>query len=205
MIKLIGISGVATAGKDTFFRYLKKLFRTKNVDVKRIALADKLKEEINPYLKETYNISAFTENPEEKKKIRSFLVAHGKTKRNQSLGTYWTSLIQDDVYQCCHHGIVPVITDIRYDEYPEDEVFWCQSKNKGILIHLERIGPDGKIIQPANSDEQTNDLKLRNKANLLIQYPTFIKCNNLEELDMEVYNFLSKTGISEKILKFNYE
>ena len=76
MKKIIAIAGNATCGKYTLFQALKRELEShepwylNDGRVERIAFADALKEEVDEFLKKTIGISAWTSNPDEKKKNR---------------------------------------------------------------------------------------------------------------------------------------
>jgi hypothetical protein len=88
------------------------------------------------------------------------MVAYGKCRRMQTDGKYWTSTIQPEVNKLIDKNIVPIITDVRYIEYKDDEYSWLKNHN-GILIHIARKLDDGSVIQPANIEEKSNDNKLK--------------------------------------------
>lgn len=188
---VVGLSGTARAGKDTFCSMMRDLFARYDIgNVERVALADKLKSELDPFFKENFAISAFTQIKEEKDLIRPMLVAYGKIRRVQSKGTYWTRFIEPQVNKIILDGKIPVITDIRYGEYPEDEVFWAKNKMNGKLIHIERhIDKDGvrSVIPPANEDEAMNDSKMIFAANYHVRWET---TNDKEMLENYVINCL---------------
>jgi len=168
---MIGISGIAGSGKDLFCRVL-----LKEIKGTRVALADPIKEETRGFLLQKYGIDVSNCTLQEKNKVRDFLVFHGGLKRYETKGTYWTDLAQKKVDTI--KG-VPVITDIRYSEYENDEVNWLKGKNKGVLVHirkyceLETFGPHVKRIyfDPPNEDESRNDPKLIDKADYCIEWP----------------------------------
>ena len=56
-------------------------------------------------------------------------------------------------------GYIPILTDIRYAEYENDELFWIKHEKRGILIFLEREG-----VCPANQFEEKNNIILKNNA-----------------------------------------
>ena len=60
---MIGISGIAASGKDLFCRLL-----LKEIKGHRIALADQLKEEINPYIISKFGIDVLNCSTESKNK-----------------------------------------------------------------------------------------------------------------------------------------
>lgn len=190
----IGICGVATAGKDTFFTLLQEYLANHGIVVKRFALADKLKDEIDPYLKEQFGISGWTKDPEEKKLIRPSLVAHGFVRRQQTKGRYWTQQIEGPLADAMSRGVVPVVTDIRYAEFDGDEVYWVRNFG-GKLAYITRYADTlmhGKVfVQPPNEDERRNDPKLKAAADAIIEWDT-VKNPTLANLSQHIENFILK-------------
>ncbi len=170
----IGICGVATAGKDTFFAVFKEYLKKHGIVVQRFALADKLKDELDDFLIKTCGISAWTTDPKEKTLIRPILVAYGGIKRRQSNGTHWTNQIEKPLSEAMAKGIIPVVTDIRYAEYEKDEVYWVKNFG-GKLAYITRyqyVDFKRVFVQPPNDDERRNDPKLREAANSVIEWDT---------------------------------
>lgn len=167
---LIGLSSPARGGKNTAQSIISNIAEECGFVTLKLALAKKLKDECFQYLYNTFGISSYTENTEEKTKIRDFLVQWGKDKRKVSKGKYFTDHINSIIN--AHKEKIAVISDIRYfNEYKEDEFIWLKN-NKGILIYIERILPDGSILGPANEDEFKNNILLKQNANILITWPT---------------------------------
>lgn len=167
----ISISGYARAGKDSLCSLLLDEFSKLNISAKRIALADALKNDINPHLIDTYGIDVWNCTPEEKETVRHELVAYGKEKRIASNGTYWTNILEKEIERATEDIII--IPDVRYDFYPEDEVYWA--KKNGLLIHVARynIIDDKKIfLTPPNEDERENDSKVRMAADFSLSWQT---------------------------------
>lgn len=188
-LKIIGISGVATSGKDTLCNLIIEFLKEKNINSKRIALADKLKEDLFLFVKDKFNINIFDLNPEQKKIIRPILVGYGMAQRSISKGTHWTRMIESYLHDLQKENILPIITDIRYQEYPSDELFWLKNHN-GILVHISRT-ENGREIPPANSEEEKNDKHLKENADLKLCWDTEPKMcllyeNNLKFLE-EIY------------------
>ena len=165
---MIGITGVATSGKDTLFILLKKFFHEKNLLCQRFALADELKKDLKDFILEKFAIDIQKCNSTEKRLIRPILVAYGKVKRNQTFGRYWIEKLKSNIEK---ESTIPIVTDIRYDEYPADEFSWLKKENNGILIHVSRI-QDGKFILPANEEEKINDEKLKVQSDYQIVWCT---------------------------------
>ena len=170
---IIGIGGVAGAGKDLLFNLV-----SKSVSVKRFSLADELKEEVRQWCLDNYGIDSVKCSRQDKEIIRPFLVFHGTQKRDQTQGRYWVEKLHKKIQQDNAENII--ITDIRYDDYEKDEVHWLKNEIGGKLIHLRQYEaiPDsneGALIRHykmgINSEESRNDPKLREKADVRIEWP----------------------------------
>lgn len=176
---MIGIGATALVGKDTLFGILNNLYPGR---FERVALADNLKAELNETCLKLYGISAFTKDPKEKELIRHIFVAHGKIKRIQHEGTYWTGLVQNRVEELINNGVIPVVTDIRYSTYKEDEIFWLKEKNNGVYIHINRFGSDGVKVEPPNSDEKEQEKILEKYADFRLNWTTSSDMSYLEDV-----------------------
>jgi hypothetical protein len=174
--KIIGLSGVATCGKDTFFSLLKKeCFKKYNANIIRLALADSLKEEMKEFLFEKYNIDILNCSPSEKEKVRPELVSYAKIKRQQTKGRHWINTLSNKIKEGYESKTISpsdifCITDIRYDHYEKDEIYWLKKENSGVLVYIEKFMPGGFICPPANNDEKVNDPKLRKSADYLLSW-----------------------------------
>lgn len=168
---IIGISGVATSGKDSLFLCLKNILIEHNIEVERWALADDLKAEISEFSLKHYGISPFTHDTEEKEIVRHLMIAHGKCKRIISRGTYWTNLLNPKIENALSEGKLPCVTDIRYSVYENDELNWLKNRFNGILIHVEKILENGQTLQPTIPDEIENNPKLRANADYILRWP----------------------------------
>ena len=169
---IIGLSGVAGSGKDTFYELLNE-----QMDCKRVAIADALKREANGWTLRHYGIDALTCSREDKEKIREFLVFHGLRKREATRGRYWINLASRTIAKNAP-DYTTVITDIRYDKYENDEANWLKDELNGILVHVsmwdwyidvEEGARIKKYITPANAEEECNDPKLKAKADYLFE------------------------------------
>jgi hypothetical protein len=178
---VIGLTGVARCGKDTFYSILKKYLKEKNIESKRIALADALKKELEDFVEKKFKINLNTCEGSDKELIRPLMVAYGKCRRIQSEGKYWTSLIDQEIKNLKEKNIIPIVTDVRYIEYKDDEYSWIKNHD-GILIHLSRKLNDGSLVPPANIEEKSNDNKLKAVADYCISWETCQDTNVLYEL-----------------------
>ena len=93
--------------------------------------------------------------------------------RTESKGRFWIEKLNQEV-ESMEDSIC--ITDIRYDDYEFDEVYWLKKELNGVLVHIERftiLNNNKKIIEAANEEERRNDPKLREQASYNVQWPTF--------------------------------
>jgi hypothetical protein len=195
---LIGLTGVARSGKDTFFSILKKYLEEKNINSYRLAFADNLKLELNDFTKDKFKIDLLKCSPEEKELVRPLMVAYGKCRRSQTEGKYWTSMLDPKVKDLITKDIIPIVTDVRYIEYRDDEYSWLKSHN-GILIHISRKLDDGTVIPPANIEEKANDNKLKAVSDINICWETCQDVNFLYELmQKQLKNVYEKFLLNKK-------
>jgi hypothetical protein len=99
-----------------------------------LAFADALKEEMDSFLREHYNIGAWTDNTDEKAIIRPYLVAHGCGKRNISKGKYWVDKIDQAIENIHFNEDIIFISDCRFP----NEVDWLHNKWGGWFVHLKK-------------------------------------------------------------------
>lgn len=204
MKRIIGISGVASSGKDTFVELLEKNLP----NVKRFALADNLKKEVWQFIHSSYGVDIFTCSREIKDLLRPILVTHGKFKRISSQGRFWTEALQGDIknYLNLNPSNIAVISDIRYNLYPKDEVYWLKNEMDGVLVHISRWYDDEEegdlggrfftvkhYVEPPNQDEKENDPKLISGADYKISWPTLK--NNEGKPDLDSLNSYAKDFI----------
>ena len=214
--RVIGISGVAGAGKDLFYTILARY-----VKCRRYALADKLKLEVNPFCKKHYKVDLFDCNREEKESVRNFLVSHGVHKRKLSDGKFWTkelskALKKDIRTKELTSDTLVCVTDVRYDEYNQDEVYWLKTLLNGSLLHISQYemklqqgkSRKSKVFRsPANSEERREDPKLKASADHAIEWPK-ITGNMIEvenKLEAYIHNFIFEQDLVGYIIdKENY-
>jgi hypothetical protein len=173
--KVIGISGVAGSGKDLFYELL-----SEEVKCKRFSLGDELKRELKSYCLEHFSIDPLTCSRDEKNLIRRCLVSHASLKRELTQGRYWLEKVDPQIKnhlfnQLLHSDEVceySCITDIRYDQYENDEVSWLKNELGGVLVHISQfkiINSQKIFVPPANEDEASQDNLLKDKADFIYQ------------------------------------
>ena len=202
MKNVIGLGGIAQSGKDFFFANLKK---TTKRNVIRFAIADELKKELFSLIKNTYNVDIFNCSAEDKEKIRPMLLSHGKIRRNESKGRHWINKISEKVKDAAkdERNIV-VITDIRYDEFANDEVDWVKKELSGFFVHISKYTEDKGVKVfglPPNEDEAINNPKLIEKADYLIQWPDKLKEEQAKIYCNEVLIHIRLSEIYDSIKK----
>ena len=173
-INVIGIGGVARAGKDTMALCIKQIIQEERpgARVEIRSFAAPLKQDLQEFIRDKYEIDVFTTKDEEKLIIRPLLVAHGGAKRAQSQGTYWTGLMDREIEKLATEGVDYVIVpDVRYCDYEQDEMFWIK-KHDGVLIHVTKTLDDGTEQPPANEDERRNDPLVRDHAAVKVVWPS---------------------------------
>jgi hypothetical protein len=180
-MKILGISGLARSGKDSFYELCKPFLDKEGVKHRRMAFADELKEEADLILSKYVGISAFTENAEEKKVIRPLLVTYGTHIRRKINPNCWIEKVQSNLKDLEGNNEFVFITDVRF----QNEIEWVHSAG-GSSIHVSRSG-----TIPPNEDERQNDPILNKESNFRIKW------NNFDTEDMIKVN--NEVG---KILKF---
>tara|TARA_Y100000593_G_C4297460_1_gene331411 strand:+ start:243 stop:923 length:681 start_codon:yes stop_codon:yes gene_type:complete len=203
MNTIIGISGVAGSGKDTFYDLL-----SQRMPCHKYSLADELKKEVNQWCRMHYGIDSVECSRDQKEIIRPFLVFHGTTKRHNTNGRHWIEKLNDKLIKDPVSGL-KIITDIRYDDYENDEVSWLKNELNGTLVHVSQFeyrrretyisqeemanGNQGTLVKkfkdPVNSEEARNDPKIKEKSDYEIEWE-FIKNGQIDELNCYIDDFI---------------
>jgi len=194
---VIGVSGVAGSGKDLFSSALEKELTSKGFKVLKLSLAAALKEEVREWCISNYQIDSVDCPRELKEKIRDFLVFHGTTKRNSTSGRHWIDILNSKIEEQKDNYDYFIISDVRYDDYSKDEVYWLKNEVNGILVHVQlywvekRLNGLKKVFQePANTEEQRNDPKLLKKCDFDVTWELFEDVNKDKYTEEYVVKFL---------------
>ena len=167
----IGISGVAGCGKNTLSSIIIKLLQRMKLPYRELSIANNLKQEISWVSRELYGINSSNCTREEKNTIRPLLVAHGVIKRELSNGRHWVEMLNKELAP----DKINIITDIRFNKYEKDEVYWLKKEINGVLIHLSRYDEiKGKRVffHPANEKERENDPLVKKEADFIFNWKT---------------------------------
>ena len=174
---MIGISGYARSGKDTFGECLVKKLKEYGVKAKTYALATQLKIDIDFLTKNDFGISAFTKDDAEKIIIRPLLVGYGESWRKAN-PDHWIEIVDSNFEK----GTLSIITDIRY----ENEAKYIL-KNQGFLLNLNRQLPDGNYIKAANKEEELNAPLVQKLSSFNLTWATI---NDEKEIEDVVESFI---------------
>lgn len=160
---IIGVSGVARSGKDTFFKIFKKCMGNEGKFFKRFAFADKLKSDIRPLIKRSFNIDINKCSDEEKEIVRPFMVEYGRLGRKIN-EDYWINKLMNQVLSYKDPRSA-VITDVRYEN---EQLYLKNNFEECINIYISREG-----FLPINNEEAENDPKLRENADYILEWNSF--------------------------------
>lgn len=192
--KLIGLAGVAGAGKDTFYSIFEEIQKENGYSCKRYAFADSLKKEISVPVYEHFGIDIQKCSREEKDAVRSILTGWGDARRKTSKGTYWFSKVNSQIPWLkadYNFSDFSVVTDVRFKEYDFDEIDWLKSKG-GVLIHISQFqytsAFDKEYLKAQNPFEERNDPKLRKSADFKFEWE---QSDNYEKNKRTVASFLA--------------
>ena len=183
-MKIIAVSGVARAGKDTIANGLEKVINEMNPSIKilRTSFAGQLKSETRDFIQDKFNIDVFSADGAEKEIIRPILIGYGQSRRSQTKGKYWVDVVEKEIF--LEKPDLTIISDIRFADETDDELSWLKAKN-GKLIHVSRYQIENgkkKFTPPAGTDEKRNDPKLKSAADYSICWKDSQDNKELEEM-----------------------
>tara|TARA_R110000751_G_C13580756_1_gene459801 strand:- start:209 stop:709 length:501 start_codon:yes stop_codon:yes gene_type:complete len=136
---------------------------------RELSIANKLKQEVSWVSRELYGINSTNCTRKEKDTIRPLLVAHGEIKRKLSNGRHWVEALTKELAP----DKINIITDVRFNEYEKDEVYWLKNEINGVLIHLSRYDQaNGKRVYfpPANDSEKANNNLVKKESDFILNW-----------------------------------
>lgn len=173
-MKIIGVSGFAKSGKDTFVAIAKDILTKNGYTPYRIAFADKLKDEVQEMLRKSrFSMNVLNLSADEKERVRPLLVFWGCQRRFESEGgLYWVNEVDNQIQDIINDAqsggmatdrMVALVSDVRFP----NEAKWVHEKWGGQVIHLKKWksewhkgGQDGsdeflvKFYDPAPNGEE---------------------------------------------------
>lgn len=173
----LGISGEApTVGKDFLCHKLSEKLPNSIV---RLSFGDFLKQELASYIFKQHNIDVFWCSPKEKEIFRPIIIKYAEEKRKNTNGKYfWKALynsinIEYDNQNRYLDNKIAVITDIRFAEYKNDELWFLKEKLGGKLIYVRKyILNNGKkeYVSTNIKQELENAPKLKEAADFIVDW-----------------------------------
>ncbi len=176
---LIGISGAARSGKDSFYLLLRKII-SEDVIIERSAFADELKCDIRPLLLEKFNIDVNSYSDKEKESVRPLMVSYGTLARSID-ENFWIKKISKKVEKEQEMNIISVITDVRY---PNEQKWVKENFKNSINVFIQRLGN-----KPANEEESKTLPSLKKNADYIVVWDDF-KNSNINHGEDQVKSFV---------------
>jgi len=182
-VKVLGLGGLAKAGKDTFVGISKNILTKNGYKPIRIAFADSLKEEVQVVLKDNgFKVNISNLSAEQKEEVRPILVFWGCQRRRESEGgLHWVNIADKKIHKFINtihnasdavgldlNKLVFLISDCRFP----NECEWIHKKWDGEFIHLKRYSIKlTKTFDPApNEEELKNDPIIQEMADQKIEW-----------------------------------
>ena len=161
---MIGIAGIARAGKDTLANCLKEIVeREFECDVEIIHLADKLKSDLDKVIACNFYFQVHTDNTEQKNLIRPILVAYGEAMKKKWGKEVWIKKLHEEI-KARKEKKFYIIADVRFDF----EVDYLFDNFKSETIHIRKTGNEAP-----NETEKLNDPLVRDKCDIKHQWPPY--------------------------------
>lgn len=160
---IIGLTGLARCGKDTFCKYARQHLKSINYESHRLAFADELKKDVDAFLIEKLGISAFTEITEEKEIIRPMLTTWGTDIIRKKDDLHWVKKVEKVIDENKKKNEVSIVTDIRFP----NEIEYIH-KIGGKVVHLTMTGN-----KPANEYEKENDPLLQGVSDCFVVWKKY--------------------------------
>lgn len=184
-IKYIGVAGYARSGKNLFCDIAsKQLSENYNLTSKTFALAYELKMECGDFIKEKLNLDVFSEKTEDKNRFRPMLVWYADVKRTESEGRHWLECVNRRMKDA--DSDIVFISDVRFSEYPKDEIYWIKNELNGKLVHIDKFTygfpTDGRVVRVKNDltkkiytdapniTESINNPKIKKVADYVLEW-----------------------------------
>jgi hypothetical protein len=173
-IKVLGVSGYARSGKNTFVEIAKNILTKNNYRVIELAFATKLKNEVQEMLRKSkFGLDILSLSADEKERVRPIFVFWGCQRRSESEGgLYWVNEVDQQIQSIVRDAqtagestdrMVILVSDVRFP----NEAKWVHEKWSGQIIHLKKwqsewrkAGQDGgdevlvKVYDPPPNEEE---------------------------------------------------
>lgn len=161
---VIGVSGVARSGKDSFYLLFKDLLNGK-CECIRSAFADKLKEDIYPLVSSKFNIDIYSCSNKQKEMVRPLMVSYGMLARSVDKDYWIKQIIPKIKEEQKNKNTISIITDVRY---ANEQKFLKKTFKSFNSVHIERFG-----FEPINEEEAKNTPEVKKNSDYVIQWRSF--------------------------------
>lgn len=162
---MIGVGGLARAGKDTLSKCLKKVIENDfGCEVEIVHLADKLKSDLDNLISENFHFEAFTEGIREKELIRPILVAYGEAMKSQWGEDVWMKKLAEEIENRNPKKFF-IVSDVRFDF----ECRYIRDNFDGWNIHIKKNGSETAV----NKTEKENDPLVQKEADIKHRWPAY--------------------------------
>jgi hypothetical protein len=214
-MKVIGVSGLARAGKDTFCSIAEKILAKNGYKAKRYSFANALKKEVEPFLKNNCSVDVWTQDTELKTDIRDFLVWYGTTFWRKRDPNRWIRSVDVALKNESMDASVALVSDVRYPNEGE----WIHSHG-GYLVHVaswkwlpadygrELGGHDSTevrtFMKAPNEQERINDPIVTKQSDYKMEWEMKVlppdEVLNDQELNIEVLKALNSSQLFTSVL-----
>lgn len=162
---MIGVGGLARAGKDTLSRCLKKVIEDDfGCEVEIVHLADKLKSDLDKLISCNFNFHVFTENNEEKELIRPILVSYGEAMKKRHGQSIWMEKLDEEIKSRKDKKFF-IVSDVRFDF----ECKYIKEEFDGWNIHIKKNGSEMAV----NDVEKLNDPLVQKNSDIKHRWPSY--------------------------------
>lgn len=176
-MKVLGCSGIARSGKDTFCAIAKNILSKNGIVAKQYSFAAALKKEIEPFLRDVCKCDVWTTDTEIKTDIRDFLVWYGTTWWRKRDPKRWIRNVDLDLKK--DRPEIALVSDVRYP----NEAEWVHSLN-GYLVHIsayrinsvqdsynmKSVFPIKQYMEPPNEQERLNDPLVKGQSDYCLEW-----------------------------------
>lgn len=156
-MKVIGVTGVARCGKDTFCTIAKEILAKNNYRAKHYCFANKLKEEVAPFLRDMCKVDAWTNDSATKVDLRDFLVWYGTTWWRKRDPKRWIRAVDLEIKSDMNDVEIALVGDVRY----LNEADWVHSWG-GYMVHIAAYKMDEELTPNLYEGEKYATVKVKN-------------------------------------------
>jgi len=172
-MKVLGIAGLARAGKDTFCSIAIDILTKNGFKAKQYSFAEQLKKEVRPFLRDVCGADVWTLDPEIKKDIRDFLVWYGTTWWRKRDPKRWIRGVDVAMKNDIGQIDIALVSDVRYPNEGE----WVRSWN-GYLVHVsawkweaDYLPDNRRFLGAPNEQERINDPLVKAQSDYKLEWP----------------------------------